>query len=363
MEKHPEVPASFSDLISRIRLTEFRLQEAITSLDDATHRFKQEIPKSVVDKAQDARCDQQLCVMPSHQNLSAPEFSPEQPLRKGFMPEDEDTNVASPLRSLEWTQLNPLYPASSHSASPEPQTSRPNSRSISPVPTASRSTGLHRVVPGPQRGLGSVLDGDENLQAVQMQHGSVEQIDGGSPSRGGHGDPSRILYWPDMCKADMVAQRQSAIDSVVSVSSAWSLEQSSKDERHLLNHPIMVAAVNNGGDVAPNVRHDGIRTLYSASQKVGDSEGGHSRNVNPAQGHNSARPMAASAGHAHLGSHHRQEDSGDEWPLLASASLPGWNTAEPGVHLELGGWPIVMVRSLSFSCCRCYSLAGREKFT
>lgn len=326
-ETRSGLPASFADLISRIRVTEYRLQEAITSLTEATHRFKQEMPQHSVREPCSQQASPPLFLKAPHVAPNSASSSPAQLLHMGHSSDRRPgSKIASPLCSLQWTQLNPLCHASSLSVSPDSQmTSGSASRALSPVPVAANSSRSFTV---PRQNLtpGLVSEDDGQFCAVSMHHETAERQDQfKTPSPGvldGHAVP---VHWSDVAKAD-TAQRHSAVDSMVSMSSTWSLEQPLLDDQQILNRSINSVR----GSMAPRMQHHGIRTLYAASLKAGQTEPMH------AQGCHTSRPPAATTGHAAIRSHQFDEDSGAGVPLTASTSLPGWYNAETGVHLNSG---------------------------
>lgn len=323
----PEVPASFADLISRIRLTEYRLQEAITSLTDATHRFKQEIPQHSVREPFSQQVNQPHFLKPSHAVPNSSSSSPAQLLHMGYNSDPEGSMIASPLRSLQWTQLNPLCRASSHSVSPDSQMpSRAASRALSPVPAATNST-CASAVPGQSVTRHLVSEDDGQFCAVPLHHETaVRHRQYKTPSPDAHDSHAAPLGWSDVGKAE-TAQRQSAVDSMVSMSSAWSLEQPLLEDQRILNRSINSMR----GSVIPSMQHmqhHGIRNFYAAPFTVGQNE------PMDAQGCRTSRPLAASAGHAARRSYHLEEGSGEGGLLPESASFPGWSSAEPGVCLN-----------------------------
>lgn len=318
-DRMQEVPTSFSDLISRIRLTEGRLQEAITSLTDATHRFQEEIPhNTVIDPMHKVLC-QPDAVQPSH----AAHVSTLTPLnQKNDRSESAIRQIASPLRSLEWTQLNPLYPASSCSISPESQlTSHPVSRTPSPLPLAANtvefSTPQHKdsfVSAASERG-GQVRVSQQSIVEHLKRSKKVLPL--------GHGGNSgATMSGPVIQPPIDVAPRQSADESMVSMSSTWSLEHPVQDDRNVLDQPANARRVK----MADNVHRHGIRVLYSGSSSDNRND---EKMID--QGRCRARPVAASVGH--IGIHSLKGVDVDECfdHLPESTSLPGWTTANPGM--------------------------------
>lgn len=305
----------FSDLISRIRLTECRLQEAITSLTDATHRFKEEMPNDPANGC----AHHPLGTQPA---MQLPHDGPESCQSPQLRPWTDSSacpksgTVASPLRSLEWTQLNPLYPASSRSTSPASQvTSHPASRTHSPTPLeGNRHIPRHMVnfSPAPSECI---------VQPCMGQYRAEQSYVARERAPVGHSPCPAPSPQHGVQKASEYPQRQVAADSMVSVSSAWSLEQPpSQDDIHSMNKQSIMKS-----SMATNIQPCGIRATYSTSTNTtGTFEKLHTF------GTRSARPAAVSAGHATFESPTRTDDGADSECHQESASLPDWSHATPG---------------------------------
>eukprot|EP00892_Ulva_mutabilis_P008199 jgi/Ulvmu1/5751/UM025_0005.1 len=305
----------FSDLISRIRLTEDRLQEAITSLTDATHRFKEEIPHEAVRRPTYQQLKEQDAMAGEHERSQVSALS-QLCSRAGHSGRHSNGNVASPLQSLEWTQLSPLYPASSRSMSPESQiTSQTATQRHSPMPQEGSRT-EHSTA----RHLNCLLS--EKFDPVTTScNGNTEGVNTINKRQPcGHRNSGAHLSLHRAQKPTDQMPRQSAMDSMISISSAWSLEQSGQDTSRILSEQ---PTINNQGIMAETVQSCGIRAMYSAP--IGLS--GHHEKHSTCEGRK-ARPVAASAGHVVFEPHKGIEDADSE-RLQPSASLPGWSSAAP----------------------------------
>ena len=133
-------PENYNELVAKIRATEARLQEAICSLTAATRNFRlarcdaappppEQAPVEAIplDNAREQLWEggslAQRALSLSLDGGPSCEPSPQAPT-------DADEQEVS------WTPLNPLYPASSRSASPQPRAAQPPSRIPSPPPAA-----------------------------------------------------------------------------------------------------------------------------------------------------------------------------------------------------------------------------------
>ena len=138
---------AFGSLVTRIRATELRLQEAILSLSEATQRFKQELPTTVpfAQGSVVGACDSSMLpTRPATQPHACSMCQTPHPPRGQVSWNGDVTNpdgaedVCAPLCRLGWTPLNPLYPVSSRSVSPSSHAQSPR-----------RSPSPNKVVPQP----------------------------------------------------------------------------------------------------------------------------------------------------------------------------------------------------------------------
>jgi hypothetical protein len=121
------LPENYNELVCKIRTTEARLQDAISSLTSAMRNFR--LARMSPTPSSHARS---LDPSPSHRCACSPELSlsSEAP---PLMAEAIDE-----LQEVSWTRLNPLYPASSQSVSP-------TSHSLSPTRRASTTISMRPV--------------------------------------------------------------------------------------------------------------------------------------------------------------------------------------------------------------------------
>ena len=282
----PSEPA-FGGLVTRIRATEVRLQEAILSLTEATQRFKQELPTPVPFSQSSfagacMRSDKSiLSSRPATQPHPCSVCQTTQPSRGqiswngGLTSPDAVEDVCAPLCRLGWTPLNPLYPVSSRSVSP-----------ASHAPSPRRSPSPHK----PAQSLGHSLSFHEPAHiaqdALQSSHGTYDVAAAKQQSRRERDSmflPLNPVNMPLKPKASLVTadamaeasriqsqlahmhpeppaavregsrsstsrasmtrppnlpiERPSAVGSVLSESSTWSLEQPPRHDDLLTNMP------------------------------------------------------------------------------------------------------------------------------
>lgn len=284
---------TFGSLVTRIRATEMRLQEAILSLTEATQHFKQELPTPVPFSPgilPGARAPSDRSISPSRPATQPHSWAvcrTPQSTRARFSwtghvaCEEAVDDVCAPLGSLGWTPLNPLYPASSRSVSPDsyaPSMNRsqsPEKAARPPMPNFSPRDSA-QIAQSPLASPPLPSQGNYDVEAAQQQSRrerdsmfqpstpvnrplkpktsmagiagaamaraskiqlSLADIQAEPPAPAKEGSRSSMARPPNL-----PVGRPSAVGSMVSESSSWSLDQSAVED-DLLSFPVPEDAI------------------------------------------------------------------------------------------------------------------------